>query len=74
MEHYFQPSTLDAEIILIESPAPLGPHGAKGLGEPALIATAPAILNAIAAATGVRLTQIPATPDRVLAALQDQGA
>jgi aldehyde oxidoreductase len=56
--------------ILIESPDPLGPHGAKGVGEPALIATAPAILNAIAAATGVRLTQVPATPDRVLAALQ----
>jgi aldehyde oxidoreductase len=56
--------------ILIESPDPLGPHGAKGVGEPALIATAPAILNAIAAATGVRLTQVPATPDRVLAALR----
>jgi CO/xanthine dehydrogenase Mo-binding subunit len=40
------------------------------VGEPALIATAPAILNAIAAATGARLTQVPATPDRVLAALR----
>jgi aldehyde oxidoreductase len=56
--------------ILVERPDPLGPYGAKGVGEPALIATAPAILNAIAAATGVRLTQVPATPDRVLAALQ----
>ena len=61
------------ETILIERPDPLGPYGAKGVGEPALIATAPAILNAIAAATGVRVTQIPATPDRVLAALQDAG-
>ena len=61
------------ETILIERPDPLGPHGAKGVGEPALIATAPAILNAIADATGVRLTQAPATPDRVLAALQAQG-
>jgi aldehyde oxidoreductase len=58
------------ETILIERADPLGPHGAKGVGEPALIATAPAILNAIADATGVRLTQVPATPDRVLAALQ----
>ncbi len=58
------------ETILIERPDPLGPYGAKGVGEPALIATAPAILNAIAAATGVRLTQVPATPDRVLAALR----
>jgi CO/xanthine dehydrogenase Mo-binding subunit len=61
------------ETILIERPDPLGPYGAKGVGEPALIATAPAILNAIAAATGVRLTQVPATPDRVLAALQAKG-
>ena len=58
------------DTILIEQPDPLGPYGAKGVGEPALIATAPAILNAIADATGARLTQIPATPDRVLAALQ----
>jgi aldehyde oxidoreductase len=57
------------ETILIEHPDPLGPYGAKGVGEPALIATAPAILNAIAAATGVRLTRVPATPDRVLAAI-----
>jgi CO/xanthine dehydrogenase Mo-binding subunit len=62
------------ETILIERPDPLGPHGAKGVGEPALIATAPAILNAIASATGVRITQVPATPDRVLAALQLQKA
>jgi aldehyde oxidoreductase len=58
------------ETILIERPDPFGPYGAKGVGEPALIATAPAILNAIAAATGVRLTQVPATPDRVRAALR----
>ncbi len=58
------------ETILIECPDPLGPYGAKGVGEPALIATAPAILNAIAAATGVRLTRAPATPARVLAAMQ----
>jgi CO/xanthine dehydrogenase Mo-binding subunit/aerobic-type carbon monoxide dehydrogenase small subunit (CoxS/CutS family) len=57
------------ETILIERPDPLGPYGAKGVGEPALIATAPAILNAIAHATGARLTRVPATPDRVLAAL-----
>jgi len=59
----------DIETILIERPDPHGPYGAKGVGEPALVATAPAILNAIADATGVRLTEVPATPDRVLAAL-----
>jgi aldehyde oxidoreductase len=58
------------DVKLIEEADPLGPYGAKGVGEPALIATAPAILNAIADATGVRLTRVPATPDRVLAALR----
>ena len=58
------------DVLLIEEADPLGPYGAKGVGEPALIATAPAILNAIADATGVRLHRAPATPDRVLAALK----
>ncbi len=58
------------EVLLIEDPDPLGPYGAKGVGEPALVATAPAILNAIADATGARLLRVPATPARVLAALQ----
>jgi CO/xanthine dehydrogenase Mo-binding subunit len=58
------------ETLLIESPDPLGPYGAKGVGEPALVATAPAILNAIADATGARITTLPATPSRVLAALR----
>ncbi|MGB0900876.1 molybdopterin-dependent oxidoreductase [Halocynthiibacter sp.] len=57
--------------LLIEEPDPHGPFGAKGLGEHVLIPTAPAILNAIRHATGARLTQVPATPDRVLAALKD---
>jgi aldehyde oxidoreductase len=60
----------EIETILIEQADPLGPYGAKGVGEPALVATAPAILNAIADATGARLTRVPATPDRVLAALE----
>jgi CO/xanthine dehydrogenase Mo-binding subunit len=55
--------------ILVEDPSPVGPMGAKGIGEQALIPTAPAILNAIAHAIGVRLTRTPATPDRIRAAL-----
>ena len=55
---------------LIEDAEPLGPYGAKGVGEPALVATAPAILNAIYHAIGVRIQQVPATPDRLLGALQ----
>jgi CO/xanthine dehydrogenase Mo-binding subunit/aerobic-type carbon monoxide dehydrogenase small subunit (CoxS/CutS family) len=61
------------ECLLIEDPEPLGPWGAKGIGEPALIPTAPAILNAIHDATGVRLRHVPATPDRVRAALKEAG-
>jgi CO/xanthine dehydrogenase Mo-binding subunit/aerobic-type carbon monoxide dehydrogenase small subunit (CoxS/CutS family) len=59
----------EIETIIVESAEPLGPYGAKGIGEPALIPTAPAILNAIHHATGVRLTRVPATPGRVRAAL-----
>jgi CO/xanthine dehydrogenase Mo-binding subunit len=61
-------------VHIVEDGEPLGPYGAKGVGEPALIATAPAILNAIHDAAGVRVKQIPATPDRVrLAIVQKQG-
>ncbi len=56
--------------ILIEDASPVGPFGAKGIGEQALIPTAPAILNALAFATGARLTRVPATPDRVRAAIR----
>ena len=42
-------------VHLVEDPEPLGPYGAKGVGEPALIATAPAIYGAIRQATGVRV-------------------
>ena len=56
-------------VHIIEDAEPIGPYGAKGVGEPALVATAPAILNALHHATGVRVKTIPATPDRVRAAL-----
>lgn len=58
------------ETIIIEEPDEHGPYGAKGLGEHVLIPTAPAILNAIYAAIGVRITQVPATPSRVRAAIR----
>ncbi|MEW5982626.1 MAG: molybdopterin cofactor-binding domain-containing protein [Acidobacteriota bacterium] len=59
----------EIETIFIERRDPHGPFGAKGLGECALIPSAPAILNAIAHAAGVRLRELPATPARVRAAL-----
>jgi aldehyde oxidoreductase len=54
------------ECILVEDAEPAGPYGAKGVGEPALVPTAPAILGAIRDATGARITSVPATPERVL--------
>ncbi|KAB2884739.1 MAG: molybdopterin-dependent oxidoreductase [Albidovulum sp.] len=57
------------EPIIIEEADAHGPYGAKGLGEHVLIPTAPAILNAIAHATGVRMTSVPVTPAKLAAAL-----
>jgi CO/xanthine dehydrogenase Mo-binding subunit/aerobic-type carbon monoxide dehydrogenase small subunit (CoxS/CutS family) len=58
------------EVILVEDPEPTGPFGAKGIGEHTLIPTAPAILGAIEHAAGIRMEQLPATPDRVRAAIK----
>ncbi len=62
------------ETILVEVPDAEGPYGAKGLGEHVLIPTAPAILNAIRDASGAKITKVPATPDRVLAAINEARA
>ena len=60
--------------ILVEDEEPTGPFGAKGVGEPALIPAAPAILNAIADAIGQRIYQLPANLERVLEAIQKSKA
>lgn len=72
LHDYLIPSAGDippVESILIEDPSPIGPFGAKGIGEQAVIPTAPAILNALHDAVGIRLKKVPATPDRVRAAI-----
>ncbi len=72
LHDYLIPSAGDippVESILIEDPSSIGPFGAKGIGEQAVIPTAPAILNAIHDAIGVRIHKVPATPDRVRAAI-----
>jgi len=61
------------ESLIIESGDAHGPFGAKGLGEHCLIPTAPAVLNAIAHATGARVHHLPATPDTVRAAIRAAG-
>ena len=48
--------------------------GVKGLGEPPIIPTAGAIANAVYDAIGIRITELPMTPGRVLAALEKKGA
>ena len=74
---YKIPGTLDAppeiHTLLIEQPDETGPFGAKGIGEPPIVGIAPAIANAVAEATGVRLRRLPMTPERVLFALRERG-
>jgi CO/xanthine dehydrogenase Mo-binding subunit len=70
---YIIPTSLDTpdvRSILVEHPFAWGPYGAKGLGETPIIAVAPAVTAAIAHAAGVRLHEIPATPERVFRALR----
>jgi aldehyde oxidoreductase len=72
LHDYLIPSAGDiprVESILIEDPSPIGPFGAKGIGEQAVVPTAPAILNAIHDAIGIRIRRVPATPDRIRAAI-----
>lgn len=57
------------QAIILESGTGVGPFGAKGIGEPALTPAAPAVANAVADAIGVRIHELPLTPERVLAAL-----
>ncbi len=72
---YMVPTPQDVpeiECLIVEVPDPAGPYGAKGVSEPATIPTTPAILNAIVDAVGVRVTETPATPERVYRLLQDK--
>jgi CO/xanthine dehydrogenase Mo-binding subunit/aerobic-type carbon monoxide dehydrogenase small subunit (CoxS/CutS family) len=64
----------EIECLLIEDREPLGPSGAKGVGEPGLVPTAPAILGAIHHATGVRMHRVPVLPHRLRDAILRQGA
>ncbi len=75
--NYLIPTSKDIpEVIpiLVEENEPSGPFGAKGVGEPALIPCAPAILNAIANAIGERIYQLPANLERVLEAVRKKKA
>jgi len=72
LTNYIIPTSLDmpdVEVDIVDSYDPTGPFGAKGVGEPTLVPTAAAILNAIHNAVGVRITSLPATSEKVLAAI-----
>jgi len=62
------------ETIIVEVPAPAGPFGARGVGEPPIVPAPAAMANAIEDATGLRLTHLPLTPERIALALVAQGA
>lgn len=73
---YIIPTAMDIPKInkyIIEDPENTAPYGAKGIGEPVMVSVAPAILNAIYDAIGVRIKEVPATPDRVLKAIKESG-
>jgi CO/xanthine dehydrogenase Mo-binding subunit len=74
---YLIPTAKDVpELVvkIIEIPEPYAPFGAKGLGEPPLTPTAPAILNAVVDAIGVPLYRIPLTPERILTAIESKSS
>lgn len=73
---YVLPTSMETPVIvpvIVEEPNAMGPFGAKGIGEPPVIPTAPAIANAIFNATGARVRDLPITPERVLEALRRAG-
>jgi CO/xanthine dehydrogenase Mo-binding subunit len=74
---YLIPTAMDmprVESIILESRSGLGPFGAKGIGEPAMTAVAPAIANAVCDAIGVRIFELPITPEKVVRALHQSEA
>jgi 4-hydroxybenzoyl-CoA reductase subunit alpha len=76
LAEYKMPTAMDMpplEAIIIESHEPNGPYGAKEVGEGAIMPTIPAILNAIYDATGVRINELPVTPERIREALKKRG-
>lgn len=77
LTNYIMPTALDMpeiEVDIVDNYDPSGPFGAKGVGEPTSVPTAAAIANAIYDAVGVRVTALPATAEKVLAAIKAKHA
>jgi CO/xanthine dehydrogenase Mo-binding subunit len=60
----------ELDVVLVEVPSPIGPYGAKPVGEPPVIPGGAAVANAVADAVGARVTELPLTPERVRRAMQ----
>ena len=76
MTNYIMPTSMDLPPIRVffeEVPYPYGPAGAKGIGELPMDGPAPAIFNAVAQATGVDVTRLPLTPERLMALMETAG-
>jgi CO/xanthine dehydrogenase Mo-binding subunit len=72
---YLIPTSLDApevRALLIESGDGVGPFGAKGVGEPSVNSVAPAIANALRDAIGVRIFELPLTPEKIVRAIKEK--
>ncbi len=77
LSEYLIPTAKDlpkTQAIILESGTGVGPFGAKGIGEPSLTPAAPAVANAVADAIGVRIPDLPITPEKVLEALDRRRA
>jgi len=75
MLEYKSPTTMemcDVKTYLIEDPDPNGPYGAKEVGQGPLLPVPPAVANAVYNAVGVRIDEVPITPEKVLRALKDK--
>jgi CO/xanthine dehydrogenase Mo-binding subunit len=59
----------EIQTILVEVPAPAGPFGARGVGEPPIVPAPAAVANAVEDATGLRLTDLPLTPEKIALAV-----
>ena len=74
---YEIPTSMDAPNIsplLVEEGEPTGPFGAKGVGEPGIVPTAPAIANAVYDAIGVQVKELPITAERVLDVMRNKAS
>jgi len=75
LSEYLLPTSMDVpevQTIILESGDGVGPFGAKGVGEPSVCSVAPAIANAVFDAIGVRIYDLPLTPERIVKALQSK--